>query len=31
LTDQKEIQRIKNEVLRLEGVLHGKEPLVTPT
>jgi tetratricopeptide (TPR) repeat protein len=31
LTDQKEIQRIKNEVLRLEGVLHGKEPLITPT
>jgi tetratricopeptide (TPR) repeat protein len=30
LTDQKEIQRIKKEVLRLRGVLHGKEPLVTP-
>jgi tetratricopeptide (TPR) repeat protein len=30
LTDQREIQRIKREVLRLEEVLHGKEPLVTP-
>jgi hypothetical protein len=30
LTDQKEIQRVKKEMLRLEGVLHGKEPLLTP-
>jgi tetratricopeptide (TPR) repeat protein len=30
LKDQKEVQRIKKEVLRLEGVLHGKEPLATP-
>lgn len=30
LTDQKEIQRVKKEVLRLEEVMQGKEPLVTP-
>jgi len=30
LKDQKEIQRVSKEVLRLEGALRGKEPLLTP-
>lgn len=30
LTDQMEIHRVKKEVLRLEEVMQGKEPLVTP-
>jgi tetratricopeptide (TPR) repeat protein len=30
LTDKKEKQKITQEVLRLEGVLQGKEPLITP-
>lgn len=30
LTDQQEIQRVRREVARLEGVLQGKEPLVIP-
>jgi len=30
LTDQQEIQMVRREVARREGVLQGKEPLVIP-